>query len=263
VATNKDIKQQAEARRKAYEAKVAEVEIKSTRRKNDNRFALILTVLALLLVVGSGIGRNTYLAAQPTASPTGSPVATPSASASPTATNSAAVPSPTIAQSRDWTGFITINGAKLNVTLDGKLAPQAVSNFLTLERAGFFNNITCHRLTTTGIYVLQCGDPKGNGSGGPGYSFGPIENAPADQVYKTGVLAMARVGGNAYSMGSQFFIVYKDSTIPSDAAGGYTVFGKITSGLDTVTKIAAAGVQGGGGDGAPATKSVLGAMSFK
>ena len=110
---------------------------------------------------------------------------------------------------------------------------------------------------------MQCGDPKGDGTGGPGYNWGPIENAPTDNLYKTGVLAMARVGNNASSMGSQFFIVYKDSPIPADSVGGYTVFGKITSGLNTVTKIAAAGVEGGGSDGKPALEAKLGAISLK
>ncbi len=83
--------------------------------------------------------------------------------------------------------------------------------------------------------------PGGTGGGGPGYSWGPIENAPTDDVYPAGTIAMARVGNDGASMGSQFFLVYEDSTIPSDSAGGYTVFGHITSGLDVVTTIADAG----------------------
>ena len=110
-----------------------------------------------------------------------------------------------------------------------------------LSRQGFYDSTPCHRLTTEGIYVLQCGDPTGTGTGGPGYSYGPVENAPTDNVYPAGTVAMARQGGNGNSMGSQFFLVYKDSTIPSDAAGGYTVLGKITDGLDILEKIAAGG----------------------
>jgi len=127
---------------------------------------------------------------------------------------------------------MTINGIKLGISLDGKDAPQAVSSTISLIQKGFYNGLTCHRLTDGGFYVLQCGDPNGDGTGGPGYSYGPIENAPSDNVYDTGVLAMARTGNNAYSQGSQFFIVYKKTTIPADQAGGYTVIGKITSGLD-------------------------------
>ena len=98
--------------------------------------------------------------------------------------------------------------------------------------------------------MLQCGDPTGTGTGGPGYSYGPVENAPKDDVYPAGTVAMARQGGNGNSMGSQFFLVYKDSTIPSDAAGGYTVFGKITGGLTRLEKVAAGGGSARQPDGA-------------
>jgi peptidyl-prolyl cis-trans isomerase B (cyclophilin B) len=132
-----------------------------------------------------------------------------------------------------------------------------------LNSKNFYKDISCHRLTTAGIFVLQCGDPNGDGSGGPGYNWGPIENAPADDVYKEGVLAMARVGGDGSSMGSQFFIVYQDSTIPSDAAGGYTVFGKITKGLSGLDPVIKAGTADGSGDGKPAIETKLGAITLK
>jgi peptidyl-prolyl cis-trans isomerase B (cyclophilin B) len=149
------------------------------------------------------------------------------------------------------------------VSLDGAKAPQAVANFLSLAGNKFYNGVSCHRLTTAGIFVLQCGDPNGDGSGGPGYNWGPIENAPGDNVYQEGVLAMARVGGNASSMGSQFFIVYKDSTIPSDNVGGYTVFGKITKGLSGLDKVIKAGTEDGSGDGKPAIETKLGSIVLK
>lgn len=130
--------------------------------------------------------------------------------------------------------------------LDGAAAPQAVGSLTALAGAGYFDGTPCHRLTTSGIFVLQCGDPTGTGTGGPGYSFGPVENAPADDLYPAGTLAMARIGNDGASMGSQFFVVYEDSTIPSDAAGGYTVMGSVTSGLDIVQRIAGAGNAPGG-----------------
>jgi peptidyl-prolyl cis-trans isomerase B (cyclophilin B) len=83
---------------------------------------------------------------------------------------------------------------------------------------------------------LQCGDPTGSGSGGPGYTFG-IENAPSDGTYPTGSLAMARTS-DPNSNGGQFFITYKETKLPTDG-GGYTIFGKVTKGLDIVQKIAA------------------------
>jgi peptidyl-prolyl cis-trans isomerase B (cyclophilin B) len=175
--------------------------------------------------------------------------ATSTASPSPTSTLSA--PDPSVAQDRTWTGDITLNSGTVGISLDGHLAPHAVANFTTLAAAGFFNDTKCHRVTTAGIYVLQCGSPDGTPTGTPGYTWGPVENAPADNVYPKGTIAMARAQDNGSSMGSQFFIVYKDSTIPSDSAGGYTVFGKVTSGLDVVQAIADAGTADGGTDGAP------------
>ncbi|MCB7137603.1 peptidylprolyl isomerase [Cellulosimicrobium marinum] len=163
------------------------------------------------------------------------------------------LPPASAAEGREWTSTLTTSVGDIELTLDGAAAPQAVANFVALAEAGYFDETSCHRLTTSGIYVLQCGDPTGTGTGDPGYGFGPIENAPADDVYPAGTVAMARQGGNAESMGSQFFLVYEDSTIPSDAAGGYTVFGTITSGLDVVQAVADAGTADGAGDGSPAT----------
>jgi peptidyl-prolyl cis-trans isomerase B (cyclophilin B) len=134
------------------------------------------------------------------------------------------------------------------MALDGAKAPQATSNAVFLAQNNFWNGSPCHRLVTAGIYVLQCGDPTGSGTGGPGYSFGPVENAPANGVYPAGTVAMAR-STSPDSNGSQFFIVYKDSQLPT-TGGGYTVFGTVTSGLDVVQKVAAGGAQGGS-DGAP------------
>jgi peptidyl-prolyl cis-trans isomerase B (cyclophilin B) len=163
---------------------------------------------------------------------------------------------PSVAEDRTWT--VTLHAcsgdteADIVLELDGQSAPQAVASFVTLAQGGYFDGTGCHRLTTEGIFVLQCGDPTFTGSGGPGYTFGPIENAPDDDVYPAGTVAMARRGGDAESMGSQFFLVYEESTIPSDAAGGYTVFGTITSGLDFVRAVADAGTAGGASV-APAT----------
>lgn len=164
---------------------------------------------------------------------------------------------PSVAEDRTWT--VTLKAcsgdtqADIVLELDGEKAPQAVASFVTLAQGGYFDGTGCHRLVTEGIHVLQCGDPTFTGSGSPGYSFGPIENAPENDVYPEGTVAMARRGGDAESMGSQFFLVYEESTIPSDAAGGYTVFGTITSGLDFVQAVADTGAADGVPDGAPAT----------
>ncbi len=166
------------------------------------------------------------------------------------------LPDPTVAEGRTWTVDLDTTAGDLTLELDGRAAPQAVASFVTLARDGYFDGTSCHRLTTSGIFVLQCGDPTGTGSGGPGYSFGPIENAPVDDVYPAGTVAMARLQGDPQSMGSQFFLVYQDSTIPSDAAGGYTVFGTITAGMDVLRAVADAGNAEGAGE-QPATEVTI------
>ncbi|MCF8550207.1 MAG: peptidylprolyl isomerase [Pontimonas sp.] len=121
---------------------------------------------------------------------------------------------------------------EVGIVLDGVNAPQATANFVDLATKGFYNGVSCHSVSVEVVFVMQCGDPTGTGTGGPEYRFGPVENAPLDQIYPAGTIAMSRIGNNAESQGSQFFIVYEDSTIPNDEAGGYTVLGRITSGLD-------------------------------
>lgn len=99
---------------------------------------------------------------------------------------------------------------------------------------------------------------------GPGYSFGPLENVPTDDVYKAGVIAMARQSNKAFSQGSQFFIVYSATALPRDAAGGYTVIGRISSGLQGVLAVVQKGVQGDGvSDGKPVSPAILSKLSVK
>jgi peptidyl-prolyl cis-trans isomerase B (cyclophilin B) len=243
---------QARERLRAYQARQTVHLHKAKRRRRDNWVAGIAAVVIVALAVGTQL---LYFSAGP-----GAAKASSSASPSPASSTPAAdgVPSKSIAEDRTWTGTLTINNIPLGVSLDGAAAPQAVSSTVSLVQKKFYDGLTCHRLTDGGFYVLQCGDPQGNGSGGPGYSYGPIENAPADNVYKAGTIAMARQGNNAESQGSQFFIVYEDTTIPADDAGGYTVIGQVTSGLDELkAQVTDKGVEGGKTDGAPAVKTTI------
>ena len=153
---------------------------------------------------------------------------------------------------------VTTNRGNIGLRLDNGKSPCTVNSFASLAQQGYFDNTTCHRLTTAPeLGVLQCGDPSGDGTGGPGYRF-PNEyptnqyrlNDPALRTaisYPRGTLAMANAGPG--TNGSQFFLVYRDSVLPPT----HTVFGTIDStGLATLDKIAAAGVTGGGDDGKPA-----------
>jgi peptidyl-prolyl cis-trans isomerase B (cyclophilin B) len=232
----------------AFKAKQELIAKRTEIVKKDNRLVLIASAVAIVL---AAVSQAIYFNFGPGASQNNEALPTETEAAAPE--NSDQVPSPDLAEGRTWVGSMNLNDAQIGFELDGALAPQAVANFVSLANSGFYEGISCHRLTTKeyGIEVLQCGDPNGDGSGGPGYNWGPIENAPADDIYKEGVLAMARQGSNGSSMGSQFFIVYADSQIPSDSAGGYTVFGKVTSGLDAVKAIAEKGTEDGSGNGRP------------
>lgn len=249
-------KQEREAREtrvrvRAFQARRAVNEHQVKRRRRDNLIAGVGVVAVVALAIGAQV---LFFAEGPgSTAPSAAASDSPSASAEPAdGANTGDVPSSALAEDRTWTGTLALNDIPLGIELDGALAPQAVSSTIDLIDTGFYQDVTCHRLTDGGFFVLQCGDPDGTGSGGPGYSYGPIENAPADDVYPAGTLAMARQGGNAYSMGSQFFIVYEDTTIPADEAGGYTVLGRVTAGLDDIkAQITDAGVADGSSDGTP------------
>jgi peptidyl-prolyl cis-trans isomerase B (cyclophilin B) len=230
------------------------------RRRRIGAIVAICAIFALIaggaLVAGLTSSDDATTSAS-TSHPTG--VACPAAS--PGERSGGDLPDPSVAEDRTWTASVDVcvDGVTetVELELDGADAPQAVASFVSLAQQGYFDGTECHRLTTEGIFILQCGDPTASGSGGPGYSFGPVENAPADNVYPAGTLAMARQGGNAESMGSQFFLVYEDSTIPADAAGGYTVFGTVTSGLDAVQAVADAGTIDGAGNGSPISPVII------
>ncbi|MFM1796156.1 MAG: hypothetical protein RLZZ340_833 [Actinomycetota bacterium] len=240
----------------AYEQKQLQHQKDSKRKGKDNRIAAVIGVAALAVAVAAQFGYSALY-------PTKDEAATPSASPSAIETVSPNVPSKDIAENRVWTGTMKVNDANLDIEIFGDKAPQAAANFIALASKGFYNEVPCHRITTDGIYILQCGDPTGTGTGGPGYSFGPIENPPvADSsgvaTYTTGLLAMAN-SGTPDSNGSQFFIVYKDSPL----SPSYTVFGRVTGNLEGLKPI----IDGGIGDGSspsqggkPAVETKLGAI---
>jgi len=127
----------------------------------------------------------------------------------------------------------------IGLTLDKALAPCTVDSFVNLAQQGYFDNTTCHRITTApGLQVLQCGDPSGTGSGGPGYTI-PDEYFP-ELKYGRGILAMANTG-RPNTGGSQFFMIYGDGELPPQ----YTAFGSITpAGLQVIDTIAKRGSDG-------------------
>src|SRR5690606_24074933 len=123
---------------------------------------------------------------------------------------------------REWTGEIVFNDTTVGISLDGELAPQAVAGFVQDVSLSYYPGKTCHRLAAD-LSFLQCGSIDGVGGPDPAFSYGPVENAPADNVYPAGSIAMARQGDNAYSQGHQFFVVLSDTVLGSDSAGGYSI----------------------------------------
>ena len=134
----------------------------------------------------------------------------------------------------------------------GDVAPVTVSAMKAMANSGFLDKSLCHRLTTDGFFVLQCGDPTATGKGGPNFRYSD-ENLPQniENNYPAGTVAMANSGVG--TNGSQFFIVYKDTYLPPN----YTIWGKVIKGLEIIQAVAKSGVKGGGVDGAPNTKIAI------
>ena len=240
--------------------------------------------LACLLVAGLGVGGFFLFgggpAHHPAAAAPSRPASTPSASPSPSAAVPVAEPAHTCAYNVSGTAsrkvalppkhpdfrahyqaIIRTNRGNIVIHLLNSKATCAVNSFVSLAAQKFYNQTSCHRLTTSGIFVLQCGDPAGTGNGGPGYQFG-YENLSGAK-YVAGTVAMAH-SSQPNSNGSQFFLVYKDSTsLPSN----YTPFGTIVSGLKIVQNVAKAGSDNAfaaeGGGGHPKEKVVIKSVTIK
>jgi peptidyl-prolyl cis-trans isomerase B (cyclophilin B) len=260
VASSKTAEREARVARerlRQYNARQSVHTHKVSRRRRDN---VLWVIVGLLVVTAAAVTQVVYFSSGP-----GAPAPAPVESMDPVDEgNVGDVPDPSLAEARTWTGELTLNDVALGIELDGAAAPQGVSAFIQDVRNEYFPAKTCHRLTNAGFFVLQCGSVDGAGSGDPGFRFGPIENAPSDDLYPAGTIAMARASGNAYSNGHQFFIVYEDTTIPSDSAGGYTVIGSVTSGLDElIEKVASQGVVGGATDGEPVVPTSITSVSVE
>ena len=152
--------------------------------------------------------------------------------------------------------FVTTQGV-ITVRMLTAEAPCTTFSFRFLASHGYYNITHCHRLTIQSIYVLQCGDPTGTGSGGPGYSFNDENLAGA--TYTAGTVAMANSGAD--TNGSQFFLVYRNSTLSPN----YTPFGKVVKGLGIIQNVAKAGSDNanGTGDGHPKEKVVIESVTIK
>ncbi|GHG39660.1 putative peptidyl-prolyl cis-trans isomerase [Sinomonas cellulolyticus] len=261
------VKRNAREERRRVQLMEAKAELrrgKEQRRRRDNLIAAAAGAVALIV---AAVLQGTVFASNPTAADYAaaqaglqSPTPTPSASAP--QTNGPEIPKPETAAGKTFSGDLVLNGKPVGVQLDGTKAPEAAAVFASLAQTGTLNGRTCGRLTTGDAFaLLQCGQ-KADGTSDPSYTWGPLENTPTDGKYPAGTIAVARTANNAYGNGQEFFIVYKDTTIPADSAGGYTVVGTVTSGLDVVQGIAAAGVKTGN-DGPPVTPVTIDSFSVK
>lgn len=248
-------KREREYARRRYEKRAAK-QAQAARLRRERRIVASIAVAVLLLTSGALIFLNSRTTPDVAATePSVSAPATPSDALPTTNPQTYEAPPPASdSLGKQWTLTLTTNRGDIVLNLDGAAAPQAVASFVMLASNGFYDGTACHRLTGT---FLQCGDPSASGSGGPGYTFGPIENAPTDDIYPAGTVAMGRQSGLADSMGSQFFLVFADTTLPSDSAGGYTVFGTVTSGLDILSQIGTAGTADAGPDGRPSENVII------
>ena len=257
-------KRQRDLARAKYERQQERRAANADKRRRNQRIVAIVVVAALVasalawVLIGRSLGSadTTALEATPTAEPSAAasaevsdpaieepPILDCSAPGAPRANDVTFDAAPVEGSAASIT-FAT-NCGDIVVALD-PAAPATVASEIFLAEQGFYDSTRCHRLTTDGIFVLQCGDPAGDGTGGPGYTV-PDENLPeaGEANYPAGTVAMANAGPG--TAGSQFFIVYQDTTLPGD----YTIWGTVSSGLDIVQEIASVGVADGGFDGPP------------
>ncbi len=225
--------------------------VAARRRQRNATLGAVAGVLAVVLIA-VGVFLATRSTTKAPVDALKNPPATPTASATPvpapkiipgecsytksgTAAKPVKLPPPTtkVEITKPFTASLVTNRGAVTFTLLTAKASCTVNSFRALAAGGYFDKTPCHRLTTQGIFVLQCGDPSGTGSGGPGYAFADENLTGA--TYPRGTVAMANSG--AGTNGSQFFLVYKDSQLPPK----YTPFGKITKGLDVIDKVAAGG----------------------
>ena len=214
--------------------------------------AVIAAVVGVVLLVGGGSSKKDTLS-QPGSSATPQSSVTPSSSAPGTCSYSSSGTAAKKLSGKPATSGVvatkpvavtlSTNVGTIGLSLNPAKAPCTVNSFTYLAAQKYFDGTSCHRLTSSAtLSVLQCGDPTGTGSGGPGYQFADENLTGA--TYPRGTLAMANAGPG--TNGSQFFLVYKNTQLPPS----YTPFGTITSGLDVLDKVAKAGSTPAG-DGKP------------
>ena len=203
----------------------------------SKKLIFILPVVALMILALAGCGQeeaNDVAGGAVTSLSVNDEVATVdenSAEAQNTTNNNPNMPEMTIDQNKSYTAILKTDQGDIEISLNAKVTPITVNNFVSLAKKSFYNGTIFHRVIKG--FMIQGGDPKGDGTGGPGYSF---EDEPFTGEYTRGTIAMANAGPN--TNGSQFFIMHQDNPLPKN----YVIFGQVTKGLDVIDKIANAPV---------------------
>jgi len=250
---------QERQRRLARERHERRLAREAQRQANARKMAKIagssvaIVVIGAVVVLGVIALTHNKSTAKPLSAPKTTPAATPTSSPTPSPTPVAEpahsctyIPSPPAVRKvgyppakpdykATYQATINTNRGAIVIDLLNSKATCTVNSFVYLAEKGFYNKTPCPRLVTSGIFVLQCGDPSGSGSGGPGYAFASENLAGAS--YQAATVAMANTGA-PNSNGSQFFLVFKDTPLPPS----YTPFGKIVAGLNVLQQLAKAGI---------------------
>ncbi|MER6916283.1 peptidylprolyl isomerase [Streptomyces sp. NPDC000594] len=227
-------------------------------RKRKQRTAMIAAALAVVLAAGAtAAATGMFSGDDKDSAAQGKSTVKESAAPTPPAEKKKPEPKMSIDKKAKYTMALDTSQGAIGFTMDAAKTPRTVNSFHALAKDGYFDNTKCHRLVTDGIFVLQCGDPKGDGTGGPGYNI-PDENldglgkagADGTVTYPKGTVAMANTN-QPNTGGSQFFLVYKDSKLPP----AYTPFGTIdAAGVKALEKVAKGGTGTGAPDGPPKTE---------
>ena len=268
-----------ERQRKLARERMLRQQQRRSRRAHQARRITIVAVICVVVVglgvggffafAGSGGSKAAAVSSTSSATPSASGSASASAStqaepattcsytASGTAARNVGLPPAKPDYKAGYQATIHTNRGDVVIALLNSKATCTVNSFVYLAAKKYFNSTPCHRVTTIDPFVLQCGDPTGTGSGGPGYKFNNENLAGAK--YTEGTVAMANAGAN--TNGSQFFIVYKNSTL----APSYTPFGEVVKGLGIIQNVARAGSDNanGSGDGHPKEKVVIESVTIK
>ncbi|MBI5729438.1 MAG: peptidylprolyl isomerase [Candidatus Magasanikbacteria bacterium] len=158
----------------------------------------------------------------------------------------------TIDKHKKYTATLATTAGNIVISLNAAATPNTVNNFVSLAREHFYDGTIFHRIIKN--FMIQGGDPEGNGTGGPGYRFA---DEPFKGNYTRGAVAMANAGPN--TNGSQFFIMHQDVPLPKN----YIIFGKVTQGLDVVDAIATAPVTAGGEGSTPVNPVVVNSVTIE